>query len=106
MLAETIFFSKLLRNVLIIERKASPSTKKKHSNITYEDFEGKIIRNVDITVLDVFGSSINNIKKNENSWLEKAANRVHKNTYEWVIRRRLLFKYGDELDPLKILETA
>ncbi|HYG37794.1 MAG TPA: hypothetical protein VD908_04210 [Cytophagales bacterium] len=97
--------SKLLRNFLIIERKSSPSEPQQYSDETFDDFEGKFIRKINIKVLDVFGASINNPDKREKGWLEKTGNRVHKNTEEWVIRQRLLFKRGDPLDPLEVSET-
>lgn len=98
-------FSKLLRNFLVIERKTESKESKSHSDKTFDEYEGRYIRNINISVLDVFGSSINNPQKRERSWFEKAGNKVHKNTKEWVIRQRLLFKPGDELEPLRISET-
>jgi hypothetical protein len=99
------FVSKLLRNFLVKEKKSISQTEKKFSNKSYDQYEGKIIRNIDILVLDVFGASINNLGKKETGWFEKTGNKVHQNTKEWVVRQRLLFKKGDQIEPLKISET-
>ena len=97
--------SRLLRNFIVIERKKVPQKGKEVSEKPYARFEDKIIRNIDVKVLDVFGATINDTSKVARSRFEKAGNRVHKRTYNWVIRQRLLIKSGQKVNPLVISET-
>jgi len=99
-------FSKLLRNFLIFEKTKSVSTVKvQESNRNFDAFSSKIIRNVEIEVLDVFGASIANMDRQANSSLEKTGNLVHIRTKNFLIKNKLLFYRGEQLDPLKLSET-
>ena len=60
-------------------------------------FTGKTIGEITIDRKQVFDSGGN--------WLERTANKTHMLTRERVIRRDLLFKPGEELDPQLIVRT-
>lgn len=70
------------------------------------EFKGKIIRNVDIEVLDPFGYSVNDTtwQAADNS-LQKAGNKYHVTTRKKIIRNLLLFKPNESLDVIKISES-
>jgi hypothetical protein len=66
----------------------------------FKPFEGKVIRNVVIRRLDVFGPSVYDTTRVASNWFERFANNLHRNTREGVIRRSfLLFKEGENLNP-------
>lgn len=68
-------------------------------------FEGKRIRSIYITLLDIAGADIIEGKKKDTSWLGKLANTFHAKTKEWVVRERLLFKEGDLIEPKVLSES-
>ncbi len=78
---------------------------KKLKIISYENLQGKIIRNITISTFDPFGYDINDTMKSpDNSWT-KAGNKLHLKTLPFAIRNQLLFHEGDTLDELEIKES-
>jgi hypothetical protein len=71
----------------------------------YQQFEGKIIRNINIVTLDPFGySEIDSTKKPRN-WVEKNGNRLHSKTKKLAIRNVLLIRKNKPLDSLLVKES-
>ena len=68
-------------------------------------FEGKTIRNIQITTLDPFGFSINDSTKKPLSWAEKTGNRLHLKTKELAIKNSLLFKKNSIYHSYEIKES-
>jgi len=64
----------------------------------FKDFEGRVIGDIYIRRLGVFGQSVYDTLRQSDNWLERTANRLHVNTRERVIRRYLLFREGDALN--------
>lgn len=65
----------------------------------FKPFEGKVIRNIIIRRLDVFGPSVYDTTRTATNWFERFANRLHRSTREGAIRRSfLLFAEGDNID--------
>ncbi len=65
----------------------------------FRPYEGKIIGDIYIRRLGVFGQSVYDTLRKPGNWFERTANRVHANTRENVIRRSyLLFREGDAVD--------
>ncbi|RAJ97518.1 hypothetical protein LX87_02420 [Larkinella arboricola] len=63
-------------------------------------YRGRIISNVYIRRLEVFGPSVYDTLRQPRSWLERFANRLHADTREGVIRKSfLLFEEGDRVNP-------
>jgi hypothetical protein len=63
-------------------------------------FEGKIIGDIYIRRLGVFGQTVYDTLRKPANWVERTGNRLHFNTREHVIRNSyLLFRQGDALDP-------
>lgn len=89
-------------------RPVSDLNKKKSKNlkiISYENFQGKIIRNITINTFDPFGYDINDTVKSPGNFWTKAGNKLHLKTSPFALRNQLLFHIGDTLDELEIKES-
>lgn len=88
--------------------RTNPTKKKKQTrpkqNI-FKKHECKIIRNIDIEVLDPFAFSIENPNQVPKKWIEKTGNNIHIKSKKWAIRNHLLFKKNDPLDSLLVKES-
>lgn len=99
-------FTKFLHNFVY-----KPVNSKKKKNIivvqqNYKQFEGKIIRNINIITLDPFGySEIDSTKKPRN-WVEKNANLIHIKTKKLAIQNVLLIRKNKPLDSLIVKESV
>ncbi|GAB3691776.1 hypothetical protein GCM10027592_10070 [Spirosoma flavus] len=66
----------------------------------FKAFEGRVIGDIHIRRLNVFGQTVYDTLRKPANWIEKTGNRLHRNTREGVIRYSyLLFKEGDLVDP-------
>lgn len=72
----------------------------------YLPYDGKVIRNINIKSLDIFGPTINDTTRQAATWIGKTANKLHHNTRQWVIKQSLLFKNGDKVNPYLLAENA
>ncbi|SHE96515.1 hypothetical protein SAMN05444274_103108 [Mariniphaga anaerophila] len=64
----------------------------------YSQLEGKIISEISIKPLDVFGPTFEDTTRTAKSWLERTANKVHTKSNLNTIEKMLLFKVGDFVD--------
>ncbi len=71
----------------------------------YGQFEGKIISDIEIRSLDVFGPNFEDTSKVAKKWFERTANSVHIKSNLKTIQKLLLFKVGDTVDPEVIYEN-
>lgn len=71
----------------------------------YSQFEGKIISHITIKSLDVFGPSLNDTSRTANSLIEKTANTLHTKSNLNTLKKLLLFKVGDFIDPELMYEN-
>ena len=71
----------------------------------YDRHRYKIVRRIDITRLDPFGYSIDNLSRVPTRFWEKAGNTAHLITHRGVVRRSLLFRKGQPLEPLSLSES-
>lgn len=97
----TMFVHKLLFKPI------NPKAKKRKKAIqtNYIQFEGKIIRKINIVTLDPFGySEIDTITKPRN-WVEKNGNRIHIKTKKLAIQNVLLIRENTLLDSLLVKES-
>lgn len=67
----------------------------------FNAYEGMLIRNISVTVDDVFDTR----NPDEDNWLFRKANLLKINTRESVIRAQLLFRENEKFDALLINET-
>ncbi len=72
---------------------------------TFKQFQGKIVRKINVQTLDPFGYSINDTTKKPNAWLERAGNSVHLKTKQLTIKNLLLIKRNRPLDSLLVKES-
>ena len=71
----------------------------------YTQLEGKIISEIKIKSLDVFGPTFQDTARTASSKLEKAANKIHTKSNLKSLQKLLLFKVGDVVDPEVIYEN-
>ena len=71
----------------------------------YRQMEGKIISDIKINSLEVFGPTLDDTTRKAKGWLEKTANSIHTKSNLKTIEKMLLFKAGDFLDPELLYEN-
>ena len=72
----------------------------------FKIFEGRIIGDIYIRRLGVFGQTVYDTLRKPNNWVERTGSRLHTNTREHVIRNSyLLFQQGDVLDPVVLRDN-
>ena len=71
----------------------------------YSGMKGKIISDIDITPLEVFGPTFEDTTRKAKSWLEQTANAIHTKSNLKTIGKLLMFKVGDPVDPELMYEN-
>ncbi|MEN8118070.1 MAG: hypothetical protein ABFS16_13890 [Bacteroidota bacterium] len=71
----------------------------------YGKHDGKLISEIKIKALDVFGPNFNDTTRKAKSLFEKTANTIHTKSNLRTIEKLLLFKAGDFLDPELMFEN-
>ncbi len=88
-------FTRFLHNLLVVPSTSGPTNQTPMAvtdeAMQYRPFAGMTIRSVEIVANDVFEKPV--------SYVEKATNAVHITTRRATIRRDMLFRVGDALDP-------
>ncbi len=83
-----------------------PTTNKKKNVDPNLKYDGKIIRQIEVSVLDPFGNSVSDtLWQPEQNSLQKVGNKYHIRTRKRIIRNLLLFETLEPLDLLKISES-
>ncbi len=96
---------------LVFKPVASGSTKegrkrgKKLIQKPYSSFEGKIIRNIEITTLDPFGYTVGDTSASKQNFFNKAGNSIHVKTKGIAIRNLLLFRKNEKFNSLLVKES-
>ena len=67
-------------------------------------YRGKIIRNIDVFRLDVFGPTLTDTTYKAKKWIEKFGNNTHINTRKFIIKNNLFFSSGDTIDPVLLVD--
>ncbi len=101
-------FTKFLHKLIfrpISKTKTSKQKSPKIPNKNYNLYEGKIIRNIEITTLDPFGYSDADSTKKPRVFLQKAGNALHLKTKNLAIKNSLLIKKNKPLDSLLAKES-
>ncbi|MDR6968585.1 hypothetical protein J2X31_002608 [Flavobacterium arsenatis] len=99
-------FTKLLHKLIF-----EPTEKKKANPIrepkkrVYKNYEGRIVRNIEIQTLDPFGFSISDTTRKARNWTERTGNRIHIKTNRLAIKNLLLIKRNRPLDSLLVKES-
>ncbi len=71
----------------------------------YSKMKGKVISEINIKSLDVFGPTFQDTTKKASNWLERTANIIHTKSNLNTIRRMLLFRVGDTVNPELLYEN-
>jgi hypothetical protein len=87
------------------EYPAQPASHEEKQVNPYLLYPGRIIRYINIEVLDPFGYSVTDTLRRKVNILQQTGNRVHVKTRKWIITNRLLFKENDTVNPLALSET-
>ncbi len=104
--ASRFLFTKKLYDLLVVSGSDSSSGLiSESSQQVFSPYSGKIIRNINIRRLDVFGTNINNPLSYEPTKAEVFLNKTHRNTNEFIIRNNLLFSSGDTLSPILLSDN-
>jgi hypothetical protein len=102
-------WTKEIHNILLVSPKnmndSTALTKTKNIESSFLEYNNYKIRNIDIQQINVFGATIENPDVAPKYLLGKVGNSVHINTRKNVIKRFVLFKKGDQIDPYLVAET-
>jgi hypothetical protein len=71
----------------------------------YSSFEGKIIRQINITTLDPFGTSIGDTISASLNFISRTENKLHIKTHPFTIRNLLLIRKNQPFDSLRVKES-
>lgn len=99
-------FTKLMHKLIfepMDKKNANPIRKPKKRD--YKNYEGKIIRKINVETLDPFGYSEIDTTKKPKNWAERTGNRIHLKSKQLAIRNLLLLKRNKPLDTLLVKET-
>lgn len=75
----------------------------KHRNLSKN--QGKVIRNIKITVLNPFGYSVSDTTVKPEKWVDKTGNRLHVKSNKLAIRNYLLFRKNQTLDSISVMDS-
>jgi len=96
---------KLFDFVIVNKATGTVSKAENSSDAVFLAHSGKIIRNITIRRLNVFGTDIDNPDLYVPNPTEKLLNKTHVNSNENLIRKYLLFHEGDTLSPLTLSDN-
>ena len=94
-----------LKPVSIPSKSISKIKKKKNLQRPYSEFEGKIIRKINIETLDPFGYSVTDTVVVSQNVLYKAGNSMHVKSQRITIRNLLLIHKNEPFDSLLVKES-
>lgn len=102
--SERSFWARYLYGWMIASPQSAKAQVEVNSEQSFKPFAGKRIGHIRIQQLDVFGPSIQDTSIVLDNWLAKVGNGIHVKTRDWVLRKNLLFKTGDIVDPRTMAE--
>ena len=71
----------------------------------FEEFEGQLISEIQITTYDPFGYSVTDTIQSPLNRLQKFGNKIHITTRHFIIINKLLFKENEPINPLALSES-
>ncbi len=87
------------------KHKPTPAEENRKVARQYRKSAGKTIGEIHIKQLEPFGTTISDTSVQVDKWHINAANKLHLLTWQKVIYNNLLFKRGDQVDPLTIADS-
>jgi hypothetical protein len=97
--AEKKKFTKWLHNLIIHKPKDASGLETTQALSYLTPYKDKTISEINIKALDVFGPNLSDTTLKAHSKIQIWANKVHTKTNLNIIRKNLLFKSGDKLNP-------
>lgn len=97
-------FGKLARNLLSNNPTGDPVTGPIRNDLLFSIYNGRVIRSVNVVVLD-FGTAISDTSKTFRNRLTNLANSFHHKTRNHVIRNNLFFQVGDKVSPYLLADN-
>lgn len=87
--------------------KMSPTDtiKTERSETAFVIYQGKIIRNIEVKVLEPFGSSLYDTTKVATSWIETTGNKLHHTSRRSHLKRLLHINSGDKVDAYQLADN-
>lgn len=86
------------------EEPPAPAIPQRRTN-PMEPFAGRTVRSVEVVVLDPFGYGLVDSSAIPTSWVQRAANSLHRTTRQYLVREFVLVKAGEAFDPLEASES-
>ncbi len=71
----------------------------------FEPYRGKIIRKIDIQILNPFGVSLEHPVAEHYTRFQKFANSIQFKTRQWTVKNELLFRQGERVVPIQFSDT-
>lgn len=101
------FTKELYKLFFVAPDKISPTDtiKTERSETAFVIYQGKTIRNIEVRVLEPFGSSLHDTTKVANSWIERAGNNLHHTSRRGHLRKMLHLNEGDKLDAYTLADN-
>ena len=99
-------FTNFLHKLVFKPINSKKKEKKRIIQTSYQQFEGKIIRKINIVTLDPFGYSEVDSTKKPRNWVEKNGNSIHTKTKKLAIQNLLLIRENRPLDSLLVKESV
>ncbi len=90
---------KALQLILKNETNAINGYYNKDSELPFEPYHERVIKNIKYVRLEPFGPTINDTARTASTWLAKTGNKLQFKTNERIIRNNMLFKEGDKVEP-------
>lgn len=98
-------FTRKLYDFVVVNKPSSRLGLENRGEAVFPSYSGKIIRNITISRLHVFGSNLDDPDHFLPNRTEKLLNRTHVNSNENIIRKYLLFHEGDTLSPVLLSDN-
>ena len=104
--AERRRLTSLLYDMIIVAPATQgPAREELKSTRTYEAYEGKTIRSIEIIRLDAFGQDINDPEDKSPSRAERLMNSTYTKTRKFVLSQHLVFRKGDTVSALRLADN-
>lgn len=99
------FLTELHRLIFISIDTSHQIKKPQESHVRFLNYKGKHIRSINFISIEVFGQSVNDSTLKYSTWLENAANKMHIYTRSSELRKLLIQKEGDAINPFLLAEN-
>jgi hypothetical protein len=86
------------------EEPPAPGTPARRTN-PLVPYAGRIVRTVDVQVLEPFGNDLTDSLARPTVWIQRAGNGLHQRTREYLVREFVLVKRNEAFDPLEAAES-